>query len=95
MSLKAFVVVTSVFACGPVLACTQPYAPRSLPDGKTAAKDLMLAKKREVDAYRREVEQYLACERNPTKMRAAQAELDRVANRFNAEVRAFKAVNSD
>jgi hypothetical protein len=53
----------------------------------------MLAKKKEVDNYRREVEQYLACERNPVRMQNAQDELDRVANRFNAEVRAFKAAN--
>ena len=38
----------------------------------------MLAKKKEVDNYRREVEQYLACERNPVRMQNAQDELDRV-----------------
>ena len=93
MRLKSIVIVISVLAAAPALACDPPTPPKSMPDGKTAAKDTMLAKKREVDNYRREVEQYLGCERNPIRMEATQSELDRVANRFNAEVRAFKAAN--
>jgi hypothetical protein len=78
---------------GPVLACSYPAAPGSIPDGKNVSKEVMLAKKKEIDKYKREVEEFLACETNPLKLQSAQAELDRVANRFNAEVRAFKAAN--
>jgi len=93
MRLKAIVIVTSLLAAAPALACNPPTAPKAMPDGKSASKDAMLAKKKEVDNYRREVEQYLACERNPVRMQNVQDDLDRVANRFNAEVRAFKAAN--
>ena len=93
MSLRSIVIVTAVLAGAPALACDPPDAPWSMPDGKTADKQTMLAKKKEVDNYRRAVEQYLGCERNQIRMQTAQSELDRVANRFNAEVRAFKAAN--
>jgi len=61
MRLKAIAIVTSVLTAAPAFACNPPTAPRSMPDGKTAAKDTMLAKKKEVDSYRREVELYLGC----------------------------------
>lgn len=53
----------------------------------------MLAKMKEVDRYRREVEVYLSCETSELKARNVRAQLERVANRFNAEVREFKAAN--
>jgi hypothetical protein len=76
-------------------ACTTPSAPGSIPDGKTAAKDQMMAKKKEVDQYRKDVEAYLSCESNSAKLNSAQTELELVANRFNAAVRAFKAANAE
>jgi hypothetical protein len=75
--------------------CALPSAPSAIPDGKTAGKDAMMAKKKEVDQYKKDVETYLSCESNTSKVESAQAELERVANRFNAEVRAFKAANAD
>ena len=68
-------------------------APSSIPSGKTADKDTMLAKKKEIDKYKRDVEVYLSCESNPLRAQSAQSELDRVASKFNVEVRAFKAAN--
>ncbi len=53
----------------------------------------MLAKKKEIDRYKRLVEEYLSCELNPLRIQSVQTELDRVANRFNVEVREFKAAN--
>lgn len=93
MKLKLVLFALLAVAGGPVLACSYPAAPGAIPDGKSVSKDVMLAKKKEIDKYKREVEEFLACETNPLKLQSAQAELDRVANRFNAEVRAFKAAN--
>ena len=75
---------------GPAMACDKPSAPAAIPDGKSAAMDDMMAAKKAVDAFKKDMETYLACEKNSSKLDSAQAELERVANRFNAEVRAFK-----
>jgi hypothetical protein len=75
----------------PAFACERPTAPTSIPDGKTAAMEEMMAAKKAVDAFKKSVEDYLTCEKNTSKQNAAHEELEKVANRFNAEVRAFKA----
>lgn len=95
MKLLSAIAAMGLLAAGQALACTPPQSPSSIPDGKTAAKETMLAKKREIDRYKRQVEEYLSCEINPVRMQTAQAELDRIAHRFNLEVRAFKAANGD
>jgi hypothetical protein len=74
--------------------CEKPSAPASLPDGKSAAMDDMMAAKKAVDAFRKSMEEYLSCEKSGIKADSAQAELQKVAARFNAEVRAFKAKES-
>ena len=79
-------------ACAlPAMACERPAAPTSIPDGKSASKDEMMAAKKAVDAFKKSMEEYLACEKSSAKQTAAHAELEKVADRFNAEVRAFKA----
>lgn len=84
--------ILCVALCGPAFAgCDKPNAPASIPDGKTAAMDDMMAAKKAVDAFRKDTEGYLTCEKNTGKAETAQAELEKVAARFNAEVRAFKA----
>ena len=93
MKLMSAIATVALLATGQALACTPPQAPSTIPDGKTAAKETMLAKKKEIDRYKRLVEEYLACEINPVRLQTTQAELDRVANRFNVEVREFKAAN--
>lgn len=75
-------------------ACSPPSAPGEMPNGKTATKEVMMAKKKEVDGYKKDMESYLSCESNTKKQETAQAELERVAGTFNAEVRAFKAANA-
>lgn len=93
MKLNLIIASLGLVLGTPALACSQPTPPASIPDGKSVSKDVMLAKKKEIDRYKRDVEVYLNCEVNPMRVQNAQAELDRVANRFNAEVRAFKAAN--
>lgn len=70
--------------------CDKPRAPASLPDGKTAAMDDMLAAKKAVDAFKKGMEDYFSCEKSTGAVISAQAELAKVAARFNAEVREFK-----
>lgn len=93
MKHTTLIAAFGLLAAGPALACSPPQSPASMPDGRTAEKETMLAKKKEIDRYKRLVEEYLACEVNPVRIQTAQAELDRVAVRFNNEVRAFKAAN--
>lgn len=83
--------VLCVLFAAPALACERPSAPTSIPDGKSASKEEMLAAKRAVDAFKAGMEEYLACEKSSAKKDGAAAELVRVADRFNAQVKAFKA----
>ena len=75
----------------PAFACDRPSAPAALPDGKSATMEEMMATKKAVDAYKRDMEEYLSCEKSTAKQDAAQAELVKIADRFNAQVRAFKS----
>jgi hypothetical protein len=75
----------------PVLACEKPSAPTSIPDGASASKEEMLAAKKTVDAFKSGMEEYFLCEKNSAKKNAAGVELVKVADRFNAQVKAFKA----
>ena len=91
--MMRFVSVAILCAMGstPVIACERPSAPSSIPDGATASKEDMLAAKRAVDAFKSGMEEYLACEKSSAKKDAGAAELVKVADRFNAQVKAFKA----
>ena len=91
--MMRFVSVAILCAMGstPVFACERPNAPSSIPDGSTASKDDMLAAKKAVDAFKSGMEEYLACEKSSAKKDAAGAELLKVADRFNAQVKAFKS----
>ena len=75
----------------PALGCERPAAPTSIPDGASASKEDMLAAKKAVDAFKSGMEEYLACEKSSAKKDAAGAELLKVADRFNAQVKAFKS----
>ena len=91
--MMRFVSVAILCAMGstPVIACERPSAPSSIPDGATASKEDMLAAKRAVDAFKSGMEEYLACEKSSARKDAGAAELVKVADRFNAQVKAFKA----
>jgi Sec-independent protein translocase protein TatA len=71
--------------------CNKPSSPGAFPDGKTAAMEVMMAAKKEMDTFKKDMEQYITCERIAAKQNDAQAELERVAEAFNVQVRAFKA----
>jgi hypothetical protein len=73
------------------MACERPSTPTSIPDGKSASKDEMMAAKKAIDGFKMAMEEYLGCERSTAKQEAAHAELEKVADRFNEQVRAFKA----
>jgi hypothetical protein len=91
--MKSFVSMTVLWAAlaMPAFACEKPSAPTSIPDGASASKEDMLTAKKAVDAFKIGMEEYLACEKNTMKKDGATAELLKVADRFNAQVRAFKA----
>ena len=83
--------ILAVFAAPTFADCSKPAAPTAIPDGKTAAMEEMMAAKKTVDAYKTAMEEYLSCEKSASKQDSAQAELVKIADRFNAQVRAFKA----
>lgn len=78
-------------AAVPAFGCERPSAPSSIPDGASASKEDMLAAKKAVDAFKSGMEEYLTCEKSAAKKEGAQAELVKIADRFNLQVRAFKA----
>lgn len=89
---KAVSIFVLLMVCSvPGLACDKPTPPASIPDGKSASKDEMLVSKKEIDEFKRDMDEYMSCEKNTSKVDSAQAELERVASHFNAQVRAFKA----
>jgi hypothetical protein len=75
----------------PAFACDRPAGPTSIPDGSSASKEEMLAAKKAVDAFKSAVDEYLTCEKSNAKKDGVTAELIKVADRFNAQVKAFKA----
>jgi len=85
------IAVLWVAAASSAYACDRPSAPESIPDGKTAAMEEMMAAKKSVDAFKSAMEEYLACEKSASKLDAAKVELVKVADKFNAQVRAFKS----
>jgi hypothetical protein len=87
----SIMVVWAALAVPAFADCARPAAPGDIPDGKSATMEDMMATKKSVDAYKSAMEEYLSCEKSSAKQDAAQAELVKVADRFNAQVRAFKS----
>jgi hypothetical protein len=86
----SFAVLCAVFSV-PAFACEKPAAPASIPDGKKATKEEMLAAKKEVDTFKQAMDEYVTCEKNVMRAESAQEEMMKVADRFNAQIRLFKA----
>ena len=84
-------VLLMVSAGSAFAGCDRPSAPAGIPDGNTAAMEDMMAAKKAVDAFKKGMEEYMTCERMASKIESAQKELLKVADHFNAQVRAFKA----
>jgi hypothetical protein len=94
MSARIAIAALALTLSAPVFAdCAYPKAPASIPDGKSASKEDMLAVKKQVDQFKRDVETFFECAKDDRKAEALQQDLEKVAKRFNDEVRAFKAAN--
>ena len=91
--MKSIVPIAVLWAAAmvPAFGCERPSAPSSIPDGASASKEDMLAAKKAVDAFKSGMEEYFTCEKSASKISSAQEELVKVADRFNVQVRAFKA----
>lgn len=76
------------------LACSEPKAPRAIPDGSVAGPEVMADARREVDGYLQRFDLYLACERDARKLQDAQARMTEVVTWFNAEARAYRSSRS-
>jgi hypothetical protein len=59
--------------------------------GNTASKEEMLAAKKTIDSFKSQMEEYMLCEKSGAKKDGAAAEMIKIADRFNAQVKAFKA----
>ena len=94
MKRLACVLILAAAIAAPAFACAPPSVPANIPDGKSATMDQMMSAKKGVDQYKKDMEGYLGCIKDPPKADAAQAELEKIATRFNAEVRAYKAANA-
>ena len=95
ISLKYAIPAMAVLSGAPVFACSYPASPAAMPDGSSASKEMMMAKKREVDRYKLEVHSYIACEPDPRRKTWARVDLEDVSRRFNNSVRAFKRANNE
>lgn len=87
--------LVGTFAAQSAWACKAPAAPKSLPDGRSADMQVMLDARQQVEQYLDHVSDYFSCENDAQKLQEVSERQKSVMNRFNAEVRAFKAVNRD
>ncbi|MEP7313007.1 MAG: hypothetical protein ABI859_10520 [Pseudomonadota bacterium] len=89
--LVALVCLTSARAFA---ACADPQAAPPLPNGATASREDMLSAHKAFKAYDSAVREYATCLEktggNPSVQNEAVVRLQTVADKFNAELRAFK-----
>lgn len=83
--LAGMTMTGSVFA-----ACSQPANPE-IPSGDTASGADMLKAKKAVEAYVADMEKYLSCGINNNEAKRAEDEMKSVADRYNQELRTYKA----
>jgi hypothetical protein len=60
-ALLATALAVGLFAGSAYAACPYPKAPQAIPDGSTAKLEDMLAAKKAVESYNKDVEGYLSC----------------------------------
>ena len=75
---------------GLTFACTKPVAPE-LPDISTAVTAQMVKAKNEVKAYMTDAEAYLDCVKDDIEHNAMVDDMQKLAEKFNAMVRTYKA----
>jgi hypothetical protein len=83
--LAAMLMADSGFA-----ACVRPQEPE-IPSGSSASGADMLKAKKAVEAYIAEVDEYLKCGLDITMQRIAVDGMEKIASRYNEELRTYKA----
>jgi hypothetical protein len=98
--MKALAILCTIFAATPLCAladCVEPAPPGDPPSGATASRQEMLAAQTAIKAYDAAVGAFADCVRKdggPTaKADDAVRGVERIAARFNAELRTFKQRN--
>jgi len=59
--LLGLTLLAAAFSLPAMADCTYPKAPAAIPDGNTAALEEMVASKKAVEGYNKEMDAYLAC----------------------------------
>lgn len=78
------------FSTVSMAACEQPAAP-AIPSGEAASGSDMLEAKKAVEAFLAAAETYLECARSGAQKDRMVADMEDVADKFNKELRAYKA----
>jgi hypothetical protein len=95
--LTGLVLVSGLAAGSAFAGCTEPAGINDVPKGASASRDDMLAAQRAVKAYDTAVKEYTEClqQSGDTSSKGNEAidKLQKVADRFNQELRAFKEKN--
>jgi hypothetical protein len=96
--LTSLVAISGLAAGSAFAGCTEPVAVTDVPKGASASRDDMLAAQRAVKAYDTAVKAYTDClqQAGDTSGKGNEAvdKLQKIADRFNQELRAFKEKNS-
>jgi hypothetical protein len=90
---KLALALSITLAAQGALACKSPMVVRSIPEGRKAEMQAMLDARLKVVTYVRQVSDYMSCENDGLKLLEVKSRQKDVLKQFNAEVRAFKAVN--
>jgi hypothetical protein len=94
--MKALAVSALLVCLGsaPAFACIEPRLATPLPNGLTATRDEMVAAQKAIRAYDEAVQEYSTCLEksgaSDSKGNDAVDKLSKIAEQFNAELRAFK-----
>jgi hypothetical protein len=74
--------------------CVEPKAAPTVPDGATASREDMVSAMTLLKSYDSATKEYIACLEkvggNPTKQAAASERVQKIADKFNGELRTFK-----
>jgi len=93
----ALATIASLISFGALADCVEPASPADPPIGATATRDEMLAAQLAIKTYNSAVVEYTACLEGTrgaaAKVNEVVARLESLAERFNAELRAFKQRN--
>lgn len=99
MDVLRIVGAIAALTCGAASAdvCVEPPTPAVPPSGATATRDEMRAAQEAIKAYNTAVVQFCDCidKNNGNSIKASEAirRLERLADKFNAELRAFRQKN--